>query len=190
MSSLKSDQQLIIDKSGRFRIGGKFASKRQASAWKGARRRRGLSTNPQIQNLPDSPAAKRRRSEQSKRAASTRSLERLGVRPRDATTFINVNGVGFFSLPLDVVNAETIRASLDWVIERRPEVELVYAIIQFVDDEDDDFFGSVGKGFFRSVRSTNIVNLLIEDFTRVFVKYEVDRILQHFLRFTFQPPKP
>jgi hypothetical protein len=73
---LVSDQRLTIDKSGRVRIGGKFASSAKVAAWKAARTRRGL---PKTVNRMSPTDGSRRRSQQAKKAAATRRLQRMGA---------------------------------------------------------------------------------------------------------------
>jgi len=76
---LISDRKLTQDRSGRIRIGGRFASSRQVAAIKAARTRRGLETRIKRPSRSSEESQARRRSLSARKAAATRRLNSLGI---------------------------------------------------------------------------------------------------------------
>ena len=141
---LFSDLTAKIDRNGRIRIGGKFASKIQLSRWVAARRRRGLA----IPIIERKQPASKNRSVSAMRAAATKAANSDGsFFLREQATKLNRIRYRYWNLSSPTV--ESIR-----LVIKRETIGLkrgvfVYPVVELLDEDDDEFYASINKGFFR-----------------------------------------
>lgn len=131
-----------IDAAGRLRINGKFASKRQLGAINAVRTRKGL---PKVLPLPaPEKQAKEKRSRQSKKSASTRSLRKLevvykGERITPVAKYVKRD----YEFPVNDV--EIIRSIINHEITFDKERKLVNGFVRGTTREGDNI--EVGTAF-------------------------------------------
>jgi len=160
--SLVSDKRFSIDRAGRKRIGGKFASARQIAAWKSARSRRGLSTQPQTASRSSAKSQARNRSLISRKAAATRKLNDSGVEKLDEFRTPEANFLKItYSLP-EISAALTESIAERVVLDHKTfAINYVLDIRMDTDDEADDL-QTIGTPFALGALNGNVRSLDIE----------------------------
>lgn len=166
-------QNLTVDKRGYFRIGGKFASKRQVSAWQRERKKRNLKST--VPRKPSSATVKRNRKAAAKKAAITRRVRRTGTPPVKTTEFRTVFQRSY-TIPLfnvDIFSPEIGEVITDLFERERLEelkAPLVYVVLVGEDDEGNDVSFSTR---FVGLNSDDSINRLTGQIVGMAQQYEM-----------------
>ena len=175
---LLSDKKITIDKAGRLRIGGRFASKRQVGNLQGARKRRGLEVAPVQRSTPKpkrTNKGKTKASRASIKGAKTRKLNAEGVTRREYTTdrarFENVE----FSIP--AIDPQTILLAL-----QREAVDnkrlLIYTKIRAMDNDNNEILIGTPMLIVEMQDLQGMAEIVAEDMRQVADQYLVAEILE------------
>jgi len=175
---LFSDKKITIDKAGRLRVGGRFASKRQIGNLQGARKRRGLEVVPVQRSTPKPKRTNKGKTKASRAAikgAKTRKLNSEGVERREYVTdrarYQNVE----FNLP--VIDAEVIRTALE-----RESVDnkrlLIYSKIRALDSDNNEIVIGTPMLIVEMQDLQGMSEIVAEDMRQVAEQYLVAEILE------------
>jgi len=175
---LFSDKKITIDKAGRLRVGGRFASKRQIGNLQGARKRRGLDVAPVQRSTPKPKRTNKGKTKASRAAikgAKTRKLNSEGVERREYVTdrarYQNVE----FNLP--VIDAEVIRTALE-----RESVDnkrlLIYSKIRALDSDNNEIVIGTPMLIVEMQDLQGMSEIVAEDMRQVAEQYLVAEILE------------
>jgi len=143
---------LTVDKNGKLRIGGKFASSKQVNRWRSIRKRRGLEVGLPLPSRQKQ--GKSSRSESARKAAATRKLNRLGI---DRPDSIRTAGANFqkFDYKIGEIEPELIEAVLERELIGRSSI-LVNLVIEGKQAGGQD---SIAGTSFRIVNKNNITEV-------------------------------
>lgn len=196
----RSAHVVSVDRMGRLRIGGRFASKRQVGAVKGALSKRGRTLVIKRDRPYAESTIKRKRSIAARKAVVTKRLKVDGIgfvsEQHRKTTDSDIRS-WFVPFNSDI---DILRSMMADTIERALMGELglvlVYPVLEAIttddaaefragDSEAETIHISKSRGFYRNARDTDIVENLIGDLGLMSMKYQLSYIVGVHLMFEF-----